>query len=61
VFVIFIVGPIATELALLTESIFTPPYWLHLVVWPPLILAGVVALLRPFKAVAVRLISEFSR
>ena len=55
VFVIFIVGPIATGLALLTESIFTPPYWLHLVVWPPLILGGVVALLRPFKATLIAL------
>ena len=55
VFVIFIVGPIATGLALLTESIFTPPYWLHLVIWPPLILGGVVALLRPFKATLIAL------
>jgi uncharacterized protein (DUF983 family) len=55
VFVIFIIGPIATGLALLTESIFTPPYWLHLVVWPPLILGGVVALLRPFKATLIAL------
>ena len=55
VFVIFIVGPVATGLALLTESIFTPPYWLHLVIWPPLILGGVVALLRPFKATLIAL------
>ena len=55
VFVIFIVGPIATALALLTESIFAPPYWLHLVIWPPLILGGVVALLRPFKATLIAL------
>ena len=31
VFVIFIVGPIATGLALLTEAMFAPPNWLHLV------------------------------
>ena len=47
--------PGATGLALLTESIFTPPYWLHLVIWPPLILGGVVALLRPFKATLIAL------
>jgi uncharacterized protein (DUF983 family) len=55
VFVIFVVGPIATGLALFTESIFPPPYWLHLVIWPPLILGGVVALLRPFKATLIAL------
>ena len=55
VFVIFIVGPIATGLALFVEAVFAPPYWLHLVIWPPLILGGVIALLRPFKATLIAL------
>jgi len=37
-------------LALLTESIAAPPYWVHLVVWPPLILGVALGLLRPVKA-----------
>ena len=55
VFVIFIVGPIATGLALFTEAVFAPPYWLHLLIWPPAILGGVIALLRPFKATLIAL------
>ncbi len=55
VFVIFIVGPIATGLALFAEAVFAPPYWLHVMIWPPLILVGVVALLRPFKATLIAL------
>ena len=55
VFVIFIVGPIATGLAFWVEMSFMPPMWVHLVLWIPIILAGSIALLRPFKAVLVAL------
>ncbi|NKB56096.1 MAG: DUF983 domain-containing protein [Alphaproteobacteria bacterium] len=55
VFVIFIVGPIATGLALWVEAAFAPPMWLHLVLWIPAILGGSIALLRPFKATLVAL------
>jgi uncharacterized protein (DUF983 family) len=55
VFVIFIVGGIVTALALLFESWFAPPYWLHLVIWSPVILIGSIALLRPMKATLIAL------
>lgn len=55
VFVIFIVGGIVTALALMVESWFSPPYWLHLVIWSPLILFGSLALLRPMKATLIAL------
>lgn len=55
VFVIFIVGGIVTALALLTESWFAPPYWVHLVIWSPVILIGSIALLRPMKATLIAL------
>jgi len=55
VFVIFIVGPIVTGLAIWFEFTFEPPMWLHLVLWIPAILAGSIALLRPFKAMLVAL------
>jgi uncharacterized protein (DUF983 family) len=32
-----------------------PPYWLHLVLWPPLILLGSIGLLRPMKGVLIAL------
>jgi len=55
VFIIFIVGPVVTGLALWVEVTFSPPYWLHLVLWIPAILGGSLALLRPFKATLIAL------
>ncbi len=52
---IFIVGPIVTGLAFWVEVAFEPPYWLHMALWGPLILAGSLLLLRPFKATLVAL------
>lgn len=52
---IFIIGPIVTGLAFWVEMTFTPPMWLHLVLWIPAIMLGSIALLRPFKAVLVAL------
>lgn len=55
VFVIFIVGPVVVGLAFWVEMAFTPSMWVHLALWVPAILAGSVALLRPFKATLVSL------
>ncbi len=55
VFVIFIVGPIITALAFWVEFTFSPPYWVHMVLWGPLILIFSLALLRPFKATLIAL------
>ena len=55
VFVIFIVGPIVTGLALWVEMAFQPPYWVHMVLWGPAVLLGCFALLRPFKATLIAL------
>ncbi len=55
VFVIFVVGFIVTFLALGTEVVFHPPYWLHALLWGPLILGLSLWLLPPFKAVLVGL------
>ena len=55
IFVIFIVGPIVTLLALWVEAAFEPPYWVHMVLWGPTILLGSLALLRPFKATLIAL------
>jgi len=50
VFVIFFLGLIVVGLAALVEIRFSPPIWVHLVLWTPLILGGAVAMLRPLKA-----------
>jgi uncharacterized protein (DUF983 family) len=34
----------------LVEINFSPPLWVHLLLWAPLILIGAVAMLRPLKA-----------
>ena len=55
VFLIFILGFVVVPLALLLESAVAPPYWLHLVLWPPVILGGTIGLLRPMKGVLIAL------
>jgi uncharacterized protein (DUF983 family) len=55
VFVIFILGFLLVPLALLFEAMVEPPLWLHVVIWPPLILGGSLALLRPMKGVMIAL------
>jgi uncharacterized protein (DUF983 family) len=50
VFVILILGAIVVALAILVEAKLAPPLWVHAVIWPPVILAGALAMLRVFKA-----------
>ena len=55
VFIILFMGALVVALALLTEAWFSPPYWVHLVLWGPLILIGSLLLMRPFKGIMVAL------
>ena len=50
VIIIFVLGALVVPLALLVEARFAPPMWLHVVLWPPLILGLSLGLLRPLKA-----------
>jgi uncharacterized protein (DUF983 family) len=50
VFVILILGAIVVALAILVEAKLAPPLWVHAAIWPPVILAGAIAMLRPLKA-----------
>jgi uncharacterized protein (DUF983 family) len=54
-FIILVVGAIVVALALLTEVRYGPPVWLHLLLWLPLTMVLVLALMRPFKAVLIAL------
>ena len=50
VFVILFLGFIVVGLAALIEIQFSPPLWVHLLLWTPLILGGAIMMLRPLKA-----------
>lgn len=50
VFVVLILGGLVVALAILVEVAFAPPAWVHLVLWPPLVIGGAIILLRPLKA-----------
>lgn len=53
VFIILIAGFLVGGLALWVEVTYEPPYWLHAVLWLPLILIVTLGLLRPLKSFMV--------
>jgi uncharacterized protein (DUF983 family) len=55
VFVVFALGAVVVPLAIGVEVWFAPPFWVHLLVWTPVIVALAIALLRPMKAIMVAL------
>ncbi len=55
VFIIFILGFLVVPLALLFEAKVAPPMWLHVAIWPALILGTSLGLLRPVKGVVIAL------
>ena len=55
VFVILLGGAIVVFAALITEVVYQPPYWLHAVLWLPLILIVTLAPLRPIKGLMIAL------
>jgi uncharacterized protein (DUF983 family) len=55
VFVILVAGFLLVGGALIVEVLYTPPYWLHAVLWGPLAILVPLALLRPFKGALLAL------
>jgi uncharacterized protein (DUF983 family) len=55
VFVILIAGFIVVGSALVVEAMWRPPYWLHALLWLPLLLILTLGLLRPLKGLLVAL------
>lgn len=55
VFVILIGGFIVVFAALVTEVVYQPPYWVHAVLWVPLVLIVTLAPLRPIKGLLIAL------
>lgn len=55
VFVIFILGALVVLFAIVLEFSFAPPLWVHMAIWPIVIVVGAIALLRPAKALLIAL------
>lgn len=55
IFIIFILGFLVVPMALFVEATFAPPYWLHVTLWPVVILGGALGLLRPLKGLLIAL------
>ena len=55
VFVILLLGLIVVGLAAWVELRFSPPLWVHVVLWTPLIVGGAILMLRPLKAALIAL------
>ena len=55
IFVIMLAGAIVVASALIVEVKYQPPFWLHAVLWLPLILATTLLPLRSMKALLIAL------
>ena len=54
-FVILFAGFVVVGCALVVEVLYQPPFWLHALLWVPLILATTLAPLRPMKGLMIAL------
>lgn len=55
VFIMFLAGFVVVGAALVTEVMYQPPYWVHAVLWLPLILLVTLLPLRPMKGLMIAL------
>ena len=55
VFIMFLAGFIVVFAALITEIVYRPPFWVHAVLWLPLILIVTLGPLRPMKGLLIAL------
>jgi uncharacterized protein (DUF983 family) len=56
---IFILGAGVVALAIGFEFRYQPPMWVHVAIWPVVILAATLAIMRPLKGIAVALQYHF--
>lgn len=54
-FIVTAVGFLVAGAALVVEVAYVPPMWVHVVLWPPLVLTLCLGLLRPLKGIAMAL------
>ncbi len=55
VFLIFVLGALLVPLALIFETVFAPPLWVHAVLWSVVALGITLGALRPLKALVIAL------
>lgn len=55
VFIILLAGSLVVGLALWVELSWSPPLWVHALLWTPLVLISTLGLLRPLKATMIAL------
>jgi uncharacterized protein (DUF983 family) len=55
VFIMFLAGFIVVGAALIVEALYHPPYWVHAVLWLPLIAIVTIGPLRPMKGLMIAL------
>jgi uncharacterized protein (DUF983 family) len=53
VFVILVLGFLVVGLALVVEARYSPPMWVHAVLWPPIILGLAIFMLRFVKSLLI--------
>ena len=49
-FIIVALSALVLPSAAATEMIFHPPIWVHMLLWPPVLTIGAIAMMRPLKA-----------
>ena len=54
-FLTLIIGAVVVGLAMWVELSFTPPWWVHALLWPPLIILSTIASLRLTKGLLLAL------
>jgi len=54
-FLILILGAITAAAAIMVELLRSPPFWIHIVLWPPIVLALTIVSLRASKGVLLAL------
>jgi uncharacterized protein (DUF983 family) len=55
VFIIFFAGFMVVGSALIVEALYQPPFWIHALLWGPLILLTTIGPLRPMKGLMIAL------
>lgn len=59
--VIFILGPLIMVLAFWVEFTFSPPLWVHAILWPVVTVPLAIAMMRPLKAGLIALQYRYRR
>lgn len=55
VFLIFFFGGLLVPLALFVDYLYSPPLWVHAIVWGLLLLVATVGMIKPIKAYVIAL------